>query len=279
MVNFQKINEYLTIAQSSVLRVNAVIIDCIDHICLVDTLLLPSDIKALKAFLKTLNKPLKYLINTHWHSDHSIGNKYLADSDTIIIAHHRYFYTHTDEKERIRSVYKGQENSKNSYLVDYNRIMQPHICIKDKFSFTDGLSFSLIPTPGHSSDSICIYLHELKTLIAGDTLLGSPDGYYSLPYFYWGDEQDYIESLETLKGLDLTCIIPGHSNILTSEIFDHYLSYLHCLLDYKKKLSHLNYPLEKIKVMVNADQCVDFANGRKLWKPEIHYLNLEKVFI
>jgi glyoxylase-like metal-dependent hydrolase (beta-lactamase superfamily II) len=58
-------------------------------------------------------------------------------------------------------------------------------------------------TPGHSSDSICIYIPEEKMLFSGDTplFIKSPGGTYM---------KEYIAALELLLSLDITTIYSGH---------------------------------------------------------------------
>ena len=58
-------------------------------------------------------------------------------------------------------------------------------------------------TPGHSSDSLCIYVPEEKTLFSGDTplFIKAPGGSYT---------SDYVEALKRLMKLDIRTIYSGH---------------------------------------------------------------------
>lgn len=61
----------------------------------------------------------------------------------------------------------------------------------------------IMHTPGHSQDSVCIYVPEEKVLFSGDTQLNikSPGGSYT---------DYYIKALERLHKLDIETIYPGH---------------------------------------------------------------------
>ena len=61
----------------------------------------------------------------------------------------------------------------------------------------------LVHTPGHSDDSICVFLPETGTLFSGDTLYRISDhlGAYS---------RAYLRTLERLAGLAVRTIYPGH---------------------------------------------------------------------
>src|SRR4030095_13319706 len=52
-----------------------------DGVLIVDTQFAPMAPKILSAVRKLSDKPIKYIINTHVHSDHSGGNEPLAKAD------------------------------------------------------------------------------------------------------------------------------------------------------------------------------------------------------
>ncbi len=61
----------------------------------------------------------------------------------------------------------------------------------------------ILHTPGHSSDSICIYVQESKVLFSGDTpvIIKSSSGTYT---------KEFVHSLEKLSILEIDTIYPGH---------------------------------------------------------------------
>jgi len=70
--------------------------------------------------------------------------------------------------------------------------------------------FEVIHTPGHSSDSICLYNRTEGVLFAGDTplLIASPDGTY---------EAGFLTALEKLCARDVRAIYFGHGPPLTER--------------------------------------------------------------
>ena len=70
--------------------------------------------------------------------------------------------------------------------------------------------FEVIHTPGHSSDSICLYNHAEGVLFAGDSplLITSPTGTY---------EDGFLSALERLCALDVQRIYFGHGAPLTER--------------------------------------------------------------
>ncbi len=58
-----------------------------DGAFLIDDQYAPLTGKILAAISKITQKPVKFLINTHWHFDHTGGNENIGKGDTLIVAH------------------------------------------------------------------------------------------------------------------------------------------------------------------------------------------------
>jgi glyoxylase-like metal-dependent hydrolase (beta-lactamase superfamily II) len=72
--------------------------------------------------------------------------------------------------------------------------------------------WKLIETPGHTDDSICFYSPDEKTLISGDTILNI-SGSGELNKFCC-NQQEILQSFETLLSLTIKKIYPGHGSPL-----------------------------------------------------------------
>ena len=81
----------------------------------------------------------------------------------------------------------------------------------------DGL---LLHTPGHSEDSVCLFLPESGTLFSGDTLYRITDHLGAYP-------KAYVATLERLAGLEVRTIYPGHGH----PIADHAGAFIRTCLD------------------------------------------------
>jgi len=58
-----------------------------DGVLLIDDQFAPLTPKILAAVKKISDKPVKYLVNTHWHWDHTGGNENLGKQGVLIVAH------------------------------------------------------------------------------------------------------------------------------------------------------------------------------------------------
>lgn len=87
----------------------------------------------------------------------------------------------------------------------------------------EGATLEAIWTPGHASDHLCFYLREEKTLFSGDMVLGA--GTTVIPPD--GDLDDYLASLQRLRGLDAERIFPAHGPVIEQPRakIDEYLAH------------------------------------------------------
>jgi glyoxylase-like metal-dependent hydrolase (beta-lactamase superfamily II) len=81
----------------------------------------------------------------------------------------------------------------------------------DKVS-AGSITAQVMHTPGHTEGSVCLYIPEEKTLIAGDTLFAGSIGRTDLP---GGSSRKIMESLRerVMKLPDETLVVPGHGPV------------------------------------------------------------------
>ena len=128
--------------------------------------------------IKTQKFQLKYIINTHGHSDHTAGNIELQSIFGAKIVAHKQSKMHPD------------------LSVDENDILN-----------VGKISVKIMYTPGHTADSICLLANNQK-LITGDTLFVGECGRTDFP---GGNTKNMYESLNRLQKLnDNIEVYPGH---------------------------------------------------------------------
>ena len=129
--------------------------------------------------VKDKNFILKYLINTHGHSDHTVGNAELCSIFGAKIAAHK------------------QSNPAGD------------IQLEDGETLTIGkIPLKVIYTPGHAPDGICLLVNNQK-LLTGDTLFVGECGRTDLP---GGNAKNLYDSLfnKLMKLDDSVEVYPGH---------------------------------------------------------------------
>jgi glyoxylase-like metal-dependent hydrolase (beta-lactamase superfamily II) len=151
-------------------------------------------------------KPIKYLVNTHHHSDHAGGIRaYVAEGIPII--------THESHKR-----YYEQEIFKNAHSLNPDRLArQPRApmleAIQDKRVLTDGettLELHLIRGNLHSEGLLMAYIPKQKLLIQADTFTprpGVPPLASPSPY-----TTNLVENVQRLK-LNVERVVHVHGGV------------------------------------------------------------------
>ena len=190
---------------------------------LIDTLVYPEETRQIKRFVEDrLGSQVRFVINTHFHADHTTGTCFFPD--TQIIAQERC-RTLIDERGRegLERVRASHAEMRDCFVVlptiTFDQSMTLHF---------GGKTLEMWSTPGHSPDSIVVHVKEDQVLVAADTLM-------PIPYFVDGDYDDFVKTLAGFRGRSFESIVQGHGEVvLRGEVEEKVQSDL----DYLVKLRH-----------------------------------------
>ncbi|HEU4603846.1 MAG TPA: MBL fold metallo-hydrolase [Steroidobacteraceae bacterium] len=165
--------------------------------------------KLVAAIRKITDCPVQFVINTHWHNDHTGGNEILGKAGAIVIAHENAGKRMT--MDSVMSLYGPQAAyaPAGQAQVTYSVSMQLH---------RNGETIDLLhPGPAHTDGDTVVYFREHNILMTGDIFVGFE---YRPPYFddlNGGSLKGMISGAETILGLidDKTVVIPGHGEVAT----------------------------------------------------------------
>ncbi|MBA7650357.1 hypothetical protein ES703_58160 [subsurface metagenome] len=149
-------------------------------------------------------KEIKLIANTHLHGDHCWANdafKKLSGAEILL---------HPVQKQfgQAAAVQTSQFFGVSAVEFSEDRLMD-----NDKLSLGE-TEIELIPSPGHSPDSICYYCPNDKVLICGDVIFSQNTGRVDLP----GGGADQLKaSIERLSQLDIEYLLPGHMDIVVGK--------------------------------------------------------------
>ncbi|MEO6714483.1 MAG: MBL fold metallo-hydrolase [Mycobacteriales bacterium] len=85
----------------------------------------------------------------------------------------------------------------------------------------DGLHLDVVPTPGHSADSVCFVITADRAVLTGDHVLGRGTSLVEYPDGRMGD---YLQSLVRVRALDALHLLPGHGPVIDDprRVLDFY---------------------------------------------------------
>ena len=217
-----------------------------DMAVVIDTLAMPEESIQIRRFVENeLKLPIRYVINTHYHADHTWGNCFFPNA--IIVSSKKCYDLQIENG--IPSLAK--EKKRNSQLKDVNiRLPQLTFDTGELKIEVGKKTLTMMALPGHSPDSIGVYLEEDRVLFAGDS-------YMPLPFLVDGDIEEMINSLKNMLKMSLENLVPGHGDIvLRGEIegsIKSSLDYLGKIRKEVRKAGRLKYPLDHLESIMVED--------------------------
>lgn len=143
----------------------------------------------LQAAAEHLGAPIRRVLVTHTHRDHSPGASVLA--------------------ERLDLELLGPEVPDDGLQDEHWR---PHRVLGDGDRVnTDNRLVRAITTPGHVGNHLCFLLEDSGLLFTGDHLIHGSTVVIAPPS---GSMRDYLASLRRLLHEDIRCIAPGHGELI-----------------------------------------------------------------
>ncbi len=170
---------------------------------LIDTMAYPEETLLIKRFVEArLGTTIRYIINTHFHADHTTGTCFFKDAWVIAHARCRELL----EKRGRESLEHAKATSPE--LRDVELVLPDMVFDGGPMALHLGnKTFLLTSMPGHSPDSIVVQVKEDRTLFAADTLM-------PIPYFVDGSYDDFLASLKSLQNGNFENVVQGHGEVI-----------------------------------------------------------------
>jgi cyclase len=182
-------------------------------------------------------QPVKFLINTHWHGDHSGGNENLGKAGAIIMAH---------DNVRVRMAGDAKTGKAALPVVTYAEGLKLHLndeevrVISVRPAHTDGDSIV------HWTRSNVIHMGDLFVFGATFPFVDMKSG---------GEVRGYLAAADKALALanDQTKIIPGHGVVATKADLQKYRDMIAQIIAKVDKAIKAGKSLEQVKAMRPAD--------------------------
>jgi cyclase len=237
----------------------------------IDTLALPEETLSMREFVEhELGMQVHYIINTHYHADHTWGNCFFPGA--TILAHNLC------RDLLIERGIPALENARKQ-----NQVFRQVKIVLPQVTFTEGSitlrvgkkNLSLMPAPGHSPDGIAVLVEEDRVLFAGDSFM-------PLPYVVDGDAEEITASIRKVGRMGLENIIQGHGDIVLRGEIDGAV---------RENLNYLANIRKVARTAVRRRAPQDFLDENNIeacgksriylggLAPELHRRNLQKLYL
>jgi cyclase len=186
-----------------------------DAVTVIDTCFTEARTAAYLAAIRGISeKPLRTLVNTHHHGDHTYGNYQLPAATIIGHEHCRA------EVERVGLSLKPLFPTVHWGDI---RIAPPFVTFDDRLNvYVDELRVELIYVgPAHTRGDVVAWIPDRKLLFTGDVVFND-----CTPFVAEGCIAHVFDALALLRGLGAECVVPGHGPIGGPETFDKVEAYL-----------------------------------------------------
>ncbi len=251
-MSIQKVKNSIYV-ETELMGANVGWVDSEQGLVLIDTPYLPDEIQQWKeAIAKLSNGEIAYVINTHHHFDHCLGNALFSPN---VVAHQSTY------EEMVKP-----DGTMRNYFVSTSKDLTPEVKKKvydlpiglPRFTFSDRMwlhlgdtTIELIHIGGHTNSTIVIYLIEDKVLFTGDAVVSNMH-----PYKGQANFRQWIEGLERIQEMDIDVIVPGHGEICYKAEAERMLEYFRQIWD--RVLELRGEGCDKDKVVERAHDLITF---------------------
>lgn len=225
-----------------------------DAAYLIDDQYAPLSEKITASVRQITDKPLKFLVNTHWHGDHTGGNANFGKAGTILVAH-----------ENVRKRL-GSPSERNGQVREASpEIALPEITFSDELTLHlgDGQSMHVMHVnDAHTDGDSYIYFPEANIIHMGDNFANG--GFPFIDLNSGGDIDGFIKNLNMALFIvdDQTQIIPGHGPVTNRETLQAYRDMLETLRNRVKAAMTSGKSLEQTLAMgLSNEWDADFGTG------------------
>ena len=231
-----------------------------DGVFMIDDQFAPLTEKITAAIAAVSDRPIRFLVNTHWHYDHTGGNENLGNQGVLIVAHDNV-YARMSRDTEIAAF--------QSVVPAAPKAALPVITFNDNVTFRlNGEEIRAVHyRHSHTDGDSVIHFVNANVIHTGDIWF---NGYYPFIDVSSGGSIDgLISSIGTLIDLvdDDTRIIPGHGPLGDRQGIRDYLVMLEAVRDRMNKLISEGKSLDQIiELRPNADY--DDAMGKGFINPE-----------
>lgn len=255
---FKKIKDGIFVYAGVPGQSNCTIILTQEGVVLIDSGNTPTDSQAVMKALKQLtNQPVRMLINTEPHTDHTTGHFVFSPPAIVIAA--------AGAGESMRKAYDAERMKK--MMVDPGELgaaskgyhlIAPHAEYRDKMTLNMGertLQLFYIKNV-HSEADTAIWLAKERVLFTAASValqrFGNMRPFVRIP--------DTLDAIRMMKALNAEVVIPGHGTPGTAKLLDDMEKYLSQLLERVGALAKAGKSLDEIKKEVKIPGTEDWES-------------------
>ena len=238
-----------------------------DGCIVIDALFAPSMTRAFREEIaRVTDKPVRLLVHTHHHVDHSLGSALFPEAQVVSHANARR------EQQRVGTSVLERLRPLLPDLVAEAEGVEPRLA---DFTFEDELTLYvgertvrlLHLGTGHTIGDALVLLPGERLLFAGDVAF-----HYVTPLAFEGHIGSWLGVCDRVDGLDVATVVPGHGPVSGKEMLREMRSYLETIREQARDAFDTGLPEEE------ATRSVDVGDYASWGEPERLALNVGRLY-
>jgi glyoxylase-like metal-dependent hydrolase (beta-lactamase superfamily II) len=232
-----------------------------DGVFAIDDQFAPLTPRILQEIKKLSEKPVRFVINTHWHGDHTGGNENFGEAGAIIVAHANV-RKRMSEKQFIEAFDRTVEPSPKGAL--------PVVSFEQSITFhwNDETIEVVHVQPAHTDGDSFVHFRSANVIHAGDVFF---NGMY--PFIDTGTGGNLVGMIRAVERILERCdgetrIIPGHGSLASRADLERYHRMLTTVRDRVEPMLRAGRSRDEvIAAKPSADLDADWGGG--FMKPDV----------
>lgn len=217
-----------------------------DYVVVVDANFPKEAGDVIQAIKKTTDKPIRYVLDTHHHGDHSFGNAVFGDAGASIVAQVNCArILRVSGAKEFADAGKPPTGRKD---IAEGRLKVPSVVFDDKLVLDDGkqrVEF-LFFGHAHTAGDAFAYLPKEKIVCTGDACVNG-----AFNFMGHSDSASWIRVMEKCQQLDVNLVLPGHGPPAGKELLEKQKRYFVELRQQVKKGIEAGQDFEAINKSIN----------------------------
>ena len=192
-----KVKDDLYVIHNEVVPGNSTALITTDGVLLVDDKFDVDHNGIMEQLKKVTDKPIKYVVNTHHHADHSGGNTKMQDMNALVVA----------SEEARENMLDAKQPGLPSIVIQHHA----HIYIggKNVELYHYGRA--------HTNGDMVVLFPSDRTLAAGDMFTFGDATPQLIDYAGGGSGKEWPKTLDSVLQLDFDTVVPGHGLVTTKQ--------------------------------------------------------------
>jgi cyclase len=260
--NVRKVKEGIYVQLARDVSSTSGIILTQEGVVIVDTGQTMIDSREVEAAVKKLTPmPVRAVINTEVHPDHTTGN-FLFSPPALVINGEGATAAMVKAYDPQRANTLGKQSAEMRAAVQGYRLVTPHVEYRDRMTLRVGeRTFELINMQNvHSEADTAVWLPNERILFAASVAI--PNAINNLRSFV--SIPSMLAAIKMMKSLNPEVVVPGHGPVGTTKIFDDSTRYYELLLERVGAMVKAGKSLDQIKQELQMPEYAAWAYQERM---------------